>query len=266
MSSSSSILTAEEIAFLDKINKQKQKHNEAQAKYKASKADEIKVYNQNYHKQKRIQLQEINNKLLMEPTPTPINIQQITEIPKIDKRARRGKKQALTVDIKPIYETRKEPLELSTIKAYLDKANIINKIFKKSPLSQEVKAELKKLLNDNPNLNEPLILAEMDYIKKDIESTIQTLRTHYKNDNSFKNYMNILVVISSHLKSVDKNIYQTLTKTNIFINKEIQSKREDNEVAPKDEGKIIDLDKTTILTNIQKLDNIDDRYCMLYTL
>jgi hypothetical protein len=206
-------------------------------------------------KQKRIQLQEINNKLLIEPIPTPINIQQIAEIPKIDKRTRRGKKQALTVDIKPLYETRKEPLELQTIKAYIDKANIIHRIFKNKPLSQEVKAELKKLLNDNPNINEPLILAEMDYIKKDIESTIQALRTHYKNDNSFKNYMNILVVISSHLKSIDKNIYQTLTKTNIFINKEIQSKREDNEVAPKDEGKIIDLDKTTILTNIQKLDN-----------
>ena len=52
---SSSILTPEEIAFLDKINKQKQKHNEAQAKYRASKADEIKVYNQKYHEhQKRV--------------------------------------------------------------------------------------------------------------------------------------------------------------------------------------------------------------------
>jgi len=107
---SSSILTPEEVAFLDKINKQKQKHNEAQAKYRASKADEIKVYNQNYHKQKRTQLQEINKKLLKEPAPTPINIQQITEIPKVDKRTRRGKKQATTTDIKPSYETRAEPL------------------------------------------------------------------------------------------------------------------------------------------------------------
>jgi len=78
---SSSILTPEEIAFLDKINKQKQRHNEAQAKYRASKADEIKVYNQKYHEDKRTKLKEINKKLLKEPTPTPINIQQITEIP-----------------------------------------------------------------------------------------------------------------------------------------------------------------------------------------
>lgn len=264
---SSSILTPEEVAFLDKINKQKQKHNEAQAKYRASKADEIKVYNQNYHKQKRIELQEINKKLLKEPAPTPINIQQITEIPKVDKRTRRGKKQATITDIKPSYETRAEPLELSTIKTYVDKANIINKIFKKSPLPPKVKAELNKLLNDNPNIDEALILAEMDYIKNDIEPTIQALRIYYTNDNSFKSYINILAVITSHLKTLNKTVYQTLTKTNIFTNKKVQEKRELNEVAEGDEGKIIDLDKSLILSNIDKLDNIDDRLLFaLYTL
>lgn len=264
---SSSILTPEEIAFLDKINKQKQKHNEAQAKYRASKAEEIKVYNQKYHEEKRTKLKEINKKLLKEPTPTLINIQEITEPPKVDKRTRRGKKQATTTDIKPSYETRAEPLEYSTIKTYIDKANIINKIFKKSPLPPKVKAELNKLLNDNKDINESLILAEMDYINNDIEPTIQTLRTHYKNDNSFKTYINILAVITSHLKTLNKSVYQTLTKTNIFINNQVQDKRELNEVKEGDEGKIIDLDKTTILSNLEKLDNIDDRLIFaLYTL
>ena len=88
----SSILTAEEILFLEKINKQKQKHLEAQAKYRASKKEEIKVYNKKYHEQKQAQLKEINKKLLKEPTPTPINIQELTQPPKVDKRTRRGKK------------------------------------------------------------------------------------------------------------------------------------------------------------------------------
>ena len=42
----SSILTAEEIAFLEKINKQKQKHLEAQAK-QSIKIEEIRIYNKN---------------------------------------------------------------------------------------------------------------------------------------------------------------------------------------------------------------------------
>jgi hypothetical protein len=123
------------------------------------------------------------------------------------------------------------------------------------------------LLNDNPSIDEALILAEMSYINNDIEPTIQALRIYYANDNSFKSYINILAVITSHLKTLNKTVYQTLTKTNIFTNKKVQEKRELNEVAEGDEGKIIDLDKSLILSNIDKLDNIDDRLLFaLYTL
>jgi hypothetical protein len=206
MSSSSSILTAEEIAFLDKINKQKEKHRESQAKYRQNKADEIKVYNQKYQELKRTKLNEINTKLFKEPTPTPINIQELTQPPNVDKRTRRGRKKATTTDIKPSYETRAEPLEYSTMKGYVDKANTINKIFNKKPLLPKVKAELNKLLNDNPNIDDSLILAEMSYINNDIEPTIQTLRTLYTNDNSFKSYINVLAVITSHFKTLNKTV------------------------------------------------------------
>ena len=143
-------------------------------------------------------------------------------------------------------------MELSTIAEYLSKANIINKIFKKSPLPPKVKAELNKLLNDNPNIDEALILNEMSYINNDIEPTIQALRAHYTKDNSFKSYINVLAVITSHLKTLNKSVYQTLTKTNIFTNKKVQEKRELNEVEEGDEDKIIDLDKTTIYKNLEK--------------
>jgi hypothetical protein len=47
-------------------------------------------------------------------------------------------------------------------------------------LPAEVKAELRKLLNDNRNINEELILNEMNYINDNIGNTIDQLRTHYK--------------------------------------------------------------------------------------
>ena len=39
-------LTADEIAFLEKMEKNKQKHREAQAKYRTTKKDVIKEYKQ----------------------------------------------------------------------------------------------------------------------------------------------------------------------------------------------------------------------------
>ena len=43
----------------------------------------------------------------------------------------------------------------------------------------------------------------MTYINNDLEPTINSLREHYKTFNSFRNYINILVVIVSHLKKID---------------------------------------------------------------
>ena len=104
----------------------------------------------------------------------------------------------------------------------------------------------------------------MKYINNDIEPTINKLREHYKNDNTFRNYINILVVITSHLKSLDKSVYQTLTRLNIFLNNVLQEKRKLNEIDKGDEGKIIDLDKTIILSNLNKLENIKDK--LIYSL
>ena len=260
-------LTVEEIAFLNKIEERKQKHKEAQAKYRASNKDKIADYNKKYNQDQKEKLNIILSKQPKIPQPTPINIQEIIAVPpKIDKRTREGKKQK-SGDIKPFYETRKEPLAYSTMEDYIDKAGVIHDLFFKKPLVQKVKAELRKVFNDNKNIDEKLILSEMTYINNDIEPTINTLREKYKNDNSFKTYLNILVVISSHLTSLNKSVYQTLTKLNIFINKKIQDKRKENKLDEGDEGKIINLDLTEILTNIEKLKTIKDKLIYgLYTL
>jgi len=259
-------LTAEEISFLEKMEKNKQKHREAQAKYRTTKKDVIKEYNKKYYDEQREKLNSILSKQPKVVISTPINIQQIAASPpKIDRRTRRGKK--ATEDIRPFYETRKEPLEYSTIDDYLSKADILQRFFTKKSTSPILKAELRKLYNDNKNIDEELILSEMSYINNDIEPTIKRLREHYKNDNTFKSYINILVGVSSHLKTLNKSVYQTLTKLNIFLNQQIQEKRKHNTIEEADREKIIDLDKTTILSNLYQLKNMKDKliyglYCL----
>ena len=119
-----------------------------------------------------------------EAPPKQIEIPSLEPV-KIDRRTRKGKKQAIVSnDIKPSYLSRKTPLEYSTIEEYMTKANIIHKTFKNEGLSPKLKGELHKLLNDNPNIDENMIKNEMDYLN-DIDNTIQRLRAIYKNDNSF---------------------------------------------------------------------------------
>ena len=255
-------LTQDELLFLERIEQQRIKHNQNQKRYRENNADYVRDYNKRYYETKRQKLNAIKKKMQREPIN--IDVEEITAVPVIDRRTRRGKKQTLTTEIKPRYETRTEPLEYSTIDDYIAKANIINKLFNKRNLPAEVKAELRKLLNDNHNINEDLILNEMNYINDNIGNTIDKLRNHYKNDNTFKAYTNILTVISSHLKTINRSIHQTLTKTGIYINKKVQELREENELDKEDHNKIIDLDKSTVFKNISKLHRPDD--ILLYSL
>lgn len=255
-------LTPDEILFLEKMEQQRIKHNQYQKNYRKKNTDLIKAYNKSYYETRRDKFNSIKSKIRKEPIN--INVAEIIQPPVIDRRTRRGKKQSTTTEIKPRYETRPEPLEYSTIDDYISKANIINKLFNKRNLPAEVKAELKKLFNDNNNINEELILKEMNYIRNNIGDTIDKLRNHYKNDNSFKAYTNALTVIASHLKTIDRSIHQTLSKTGIYINKKVQEQREENVLDEEDYGKIIDLDKSTVIKNISKLPRIDD--VLIYTL
>ena len=153
------------------------------------------------------------------PIPTYIDVEEISRPIIVDKRTKKGKKQALHMDIIPSYQTRQFPLGANSIQDYISKANTINIIFKNRKLPQPVQAELKKLFNDNPNLNLDLILSEMDYLNDDNKTTIDKLREHYPNDNTFKSYTNILSVISSHFKELH-HIYQPSQKLkNLLIEK-----------------------------------------------
>jgi hypothetical protein len=116
------------------------------------------------------------------PIPTVINVEEISRPVKVDKHTKKGKKQALHMDIIPSYQTRQHALDEGSVEDYINKANRnyrINVIFVFRKLPQPFQAELKQIFNDNPNLNINLILSEMDYLN-DIKSTIDKLREYRK--------------------------------------------------------------------------------------
>jgi len=237
---------------MDEIKKQK--HREAQQKYRNANKSKIHDYNIKYNQSKKE-----TKPIKEEPTPTPININEILTETKTNKRTKKNK----TNEIIPSFKTRDDNISQSSINDYIAKCNIIHRIFTNKTLSKSLKVQLINLFNNN-DFDEDLIKSQMPYINDDIETVINTLRTHYKNDNTFKSYLNILVVITSHLKTLDKRIYQTLTKLNIYLNEVITDKRKENKINKEDENKIIDLSITSILTNINKLDNINER--LIYAL
>ena len=121
-----------------------------------------------------------------------------------------------------------------------------------------------KLFTDEA-FDEKIIIDNMDYLN-DIESTIETIRSNYSNNNSFKSYINVLTVITSHLP-LYKDTYQILTKLNININKAIQEIREENKLEDYEKDKIVDLDRDIILKKLELLPNIKDKLIFaVYTL
>ena len=227
----------------------KQKRREASKKYREANKEKIHDYNIKYN-----QTIKETKPIKEEAIPTPINIKEILTETKTNKRTKKNK----TNEIIPSFKTRDENISQSSINDYISKSNIIHRIFTNKTLSKSLKVQLINLFNNN-DFNEDLILSQMPYINNDIEPTINTLRTQYKNDNTFKNYINILVVITSHLKTLNKSVYQTLTKLNIHFNNIITEKRKENKINKEDENKIIDLDKSVIIANINKLSNIEDK-------
>jgi hypothetical protein len=161
---------------MDEIELKKQKHREAQKKYREANKNKIHDYNIKYN-----QTIKETKPIREEPTPTPINIKEILTETKTNKRTKKRK----INEIIPSFKTRDENISQSTINDYISKCNIIHRIFTNKTLSKSLKVQLINLFNNN-DFNEDLILSQMPYIKNDIEPTINTLRTHYKNDDTFK--------------------------------------------------------------------------------
>ena len=262
-------LSVDEIAFLEKIDKERKQHAEAQKKYRNKKAQEdpeykkkLREYMKSYNEKKQNKYFLIKKKLLNEEPPKTVLIPSIGDDIKVDRRTKRGKKQI--AEIVPSFQTRKTELKDNTLKSYISKSDIIHRILTGKSLSPQLEEELLKLFTDEA-FDEKLIIDNMDYLN-DIEPTINTIRSNYSNNNSFKSYINVLTVITSHLP-LYKDTYQILTKLNININKAIQEIREENKLEDYEKDKIIDLDRDVILKKLELLPNIKDKLIFaVYTL
>lgn len=265
-------LTETEEKLLNQHNRQRLKHNILQAEYRKRKKAKNPNYNvqhneymRNYNANRSKMIRNIKDKLLETPIiPDAEVLLEMAEPPK----PRRGRRRREDMEIIPSRITRQQrdqELKENTRSDYLKKADIIQRRFKNKSLSPQAIRELEKLFADDPTANETIILKEMDYIDK-VEDTIHTLQSLYPNPNTYKSYLNILVVIASHLKEY-KDIHQKLTRINIEVNKRIQEKRDDNELKDNEKERIIPLDKPTILNGFEKLNNMRDKLIFgLYTL
>ena len=203
-------LSVDEIAFLEKIDKERKQHAEAQKKYRNKKAQEdpeykkkLREYMKSYNEKKQNKYFLIKKKLLNEEPPKTVLIPSIGDDIKVDRRTKRGKKQI--AEIVPSFQTRKTELKDNTLKSYISKSDIIHRILTGKSLSPELEEELLKLFTDEA-FDEKIIIDNMDYLN-DIEPTINTIRSNYSNNNSFKSYINVLTVITSHLP-LYKDTYQ----------------------------------------------------------
>lgn len=224
-----SILTKDEIAFLEKKQRQKDKAKLSRDKYKSKIKNEIQQTNKD------------------------INIDTLKDIE----------------DIKPSCVKRLESseplplLEQITIKGYLNKLSVINQLILNKPLNNNIINELINLFNNN-DYNEEILLNEISYINNDIFKTIDILRNHYYNNNTFKTYINVLAIITSHFKTINPDIYQILAKTYSFISKDVNNERKLNILDDYDKQKLIKINIDEFYKNVVKLHNIDDK--LIYAL
>lgn len=241
-------LTQDEIKILEKYNKEKEAHKQKQREYRQRKKEQnpeqyketLNKYMKEYNTKKRDEIKEIKKKIIEKP------LEQIKPLETIEEHIK--PLEPIKEDIKNDDDIINQSLKKSTKDEYLKKSAVIHRLFKKKDLSAELKEELKKLFNNDDNINEALILTEMDYLKN-ADDILKRLTEYYKSPNSLKSYLNIIVVISSHLKPLF-NVYQQLTTTNKDINNKVQAERNKNIIKKGDEEKIISLDKSKILNDI----------------
>ena len=265
-------LSAAEEKLLQQYEKQRLKHNTAQARYRDKQKqtnpnykDQYNAYMRTYNANRSKMIRSLKERLTAQPViPDAEVLLEMSEAPKQG----RGRRRKADVDIVPSYLLRQQEgkkLKAGSLGDYLKKANVIQKKFKNKSLSPQAMAELEKLMTDDPTANQALILKEMDYLK-DVDNMIHTLQGLYPNPNSLKSYNNVLTVITSHLKDFNK-VHQQLTRINIEINKRIQEKRDDNVLEDDDKDRIIPLDKPTISDGLDALKDMREKLIFgLYTL
>jgi hypothetical protein len=164
-------------------------------------------------------------------------------------------------DTIPLFKRTNKSLKQSTINDYIKKLNVINKLITTEGLKDDTKNEIIKLL-EGKDFNQSLLDVNLKYLKN-ITDVINKVREKYQNDNTFRVYINVLIVVLNRIPKY-QNEYQRLSKIHIQLLKEYTIERNKNEVAKEDEGKLISFKEEDIKKNINELTNIRDK--MLYVM
>ena len=116
--------------------------------------------------------------------------------------------------------------------------------------------------NEDVNLLN-LILQDMKYLNYKF---IQKLKDDYKNETTFKTYLIPIVKLLSYTDSAKYNkLYRYYASYMINSNNKYEKERNDNYISEENKNKIItDFSNETLLNNVEKLDDINDK--LIYAL
>lgn len=257
-------LTNEEQNLLSKVQRAKQKHRLRQRRY----VENQKAQNPNYNSDQAAYMRRYNaaikekymtveDKLAKERPVEPPKAVQIpnTEVPKVDRRTKKGKAVLAEFETRPAFETRRRELSDESISTYIRNLNTVQKELLDKPLRDVMKKQITKLLKNVKGPDAAIktaIISELAYLK-DIDAAIQTLRQKNPKNNTFKAKLQAIVAVTSHIPAV-KDQYQKVTKLAIQVNDEYEAGRSENVLKPEDEGKLIDVDDQDLIwKNIQSL-------------
>jgi hypothetical protein len=213
--------------------------------YKKDQAEKMRIY-----RQKRKEREALLNPIVKveEPVRT-IDLTKFTP-PKQTK----GKRKAISNDIIPLHLRSNKELTENSLKDYVSKLNIIQKLFLEVPLNGIQKAEIRKAIKGSP-FDKSLI--GMDYLAE-IEKVIKIVRETYANDNTFRGYINAISVLLSRIDDYKKQ-YQIAARVNIEFSKQYNDERDKHIIAEKDKDKLISFSPEEIDANLKKLTNITDK-------
>jgi len=126
----------------------------------------------------------------------------------------------------------------------MSKANILHRLFTGKTLPHQLEYESFDLFDDE-YFDDSYIFDNMDYLN----TIFHTLKADCPNDTSFKSYLYVLAVITSHLPS-SKDNYQTWTTLYTNVNKAVQDLRDENRLKDYEKDRKVDLDRNLILKNL----------------
>ena len=154
-------LTEAEEKLLQQYDRQRLKHNTAQARYRDKQKqtnpnykDEYNAYMRQYNADRSKMIRGIKEKLTEQPLIPDAEV--LLEMSAAPKQGR-GRRCKADMDIVPSYLLRQQEgkkLKSGSLSDYLKKANVLQKKFKNKSLSSQAMAELEKLMTDDPTANQ----------------------------------------------------------------------------------------------------------------